>query len=163
MEPTPRVRSPKIPSSQQQAQDTVLQYLQKTVDGLPPGAVLDSTDTIGGSNASCDDDYTSPGRGPTEYSVWAHVVAPAGVMSADLIARIGDLWRGWGLTVMERSGFEKPNRFGYGPDGYVLQVKSAYPPDYPPTIIGSSPCFPGDLRQDGLPFPKVIRQSFPAG
>ncbi|OBB90733.1 hypothetical protein A5782_16485 [Mycobacterium sp. 852002-40037_SCH5390672] len=63
--------------------------------------------------------------------------------------------------MMERDGFEKPNQFGYLPDGYHIQIKAAYPADYPPTIVATSPCFPGDLRQDGLPVPKVIRQSPP--
>src|SRR5262249_46676646 len=74
MEPTPVARSPKIPTSQQEAQDTVLRYLQRTVDGLPPGTVLDSTDTRGAGNLSCDDEHTGPGSGPTEFSVWTHVV-----------------------------------------------------------------------------------------
>jgi hypothetical protein len=163
MEPTPSVRSPKVPSSQQQAQDTALQYLQKTVDGLPPGTVLDSTDTIGGSNLSCDDDYMGPGSGPTEYSLSTHVIAPERITPVDLIAHTGNVWRGWGLKVIERSGFEKPNRFGYPSDGYRLQIEAAYPPGYPPTLTVITPCFPGDLRQDGLPFPRVIRQTSPAG
>lgn len=161
LEPTPIAPSPKIPKSEQEAQDSALRYLQKTVDGLPPGTVLDMSDTIGGSNLGCDDNYTGPGPGPTEFSLFANVIGPAGVKPADLIAHAGELWRSWGITVMERDGFEKPNQFGYVPDGYHIQIKAAYPPDYPPTIVATSPCFPGALRQDGLPVPKVIRQSPP--
>ncbi|WP_232315542.1 hypothetical protein [Mycobacterium celatum] len=163
MEPTPVAPSPKVPSSQQEAQDTVLHYLQKTVDGLPPGTVLDSSDSQGGSNLACDDNYTGPGPGPTEYTAAMHVIGPEGTAPAELVARSGELWQSWGLTVMERNGFEKPNRFAYATDGYRLQIEAAYPPQYPPTLTVISPCFSGDVRRDGLPFPKVIHQSAPAG
>lgn len=43
MEPTPTAQDPKIPSSQQEAQDTVLRYLQQTVDALPAGSTLDGS------------------------------------------------------------------------------------------------------------------------
>ncbi len=52
MEPIPTPSAPKIPSSQQEAQDTVLHYLQKTVAGLPAGTVLDSTDFRGGGKCT---------------------------------------------------------------------------------------------------------------
>ena len=68
----------------------------------------------------------------------------------------------YGITVMKCDGFEKPNEFGYFPDGYHIQIKAACPPDYPPTIVATSPCFPGDIRRDGLPVPKVIQQGSPA-
>lgn len=163
MEPTPIAPSPKIPKSQQEAQDSLVRYLQKTVDGLPPGTVLDTSDTIGGSNLGCDDNYTGPGPGPgpAEFSLFAKVIGPARMKPADLIAHAGELWRSWGITVIERDGFEKPNQFGYFPDGYHIQIKAAYPPDYPPTIVATSPCLPGDLRRDGLPVPKVIQQGSP--
>ena len=82
---------------------------------------------------------------------------------ADLIAKAGALWHSWGFTVMERSGFEKPNQFGYPPDGYRLLIQAAYPPQYPPSLAVVSPCFPGNLRKDGIPIPAVIRQTNPAG
>lgn len=155
--PTPA--EPKVPTSQQEAQDTVLGYLQKTVDGLPPGTTLDSTNFRGAANRSCDDEYTGPGRGPTRFSVWTHVVGPQDASPEGLVAQAGDLWRSWGLTVIERDDFRKPNRFGYPPDGYELQIKGAGKPGYPPTLIASSLCFPGDLARDNFPFPQVIRQS----
>ncbi|WP_232518792.1 hypothetical protein [Mycobacterium intracellulare] len=102
MPPTPPAPSPKIPKSLRGAQDSVVRYLQKTVDGLPPGTVLDTSDTTGGSNLGCDDDYTGPGPGPTEFSLFAIVIGPAGVKPADLITRAGELWRSWGIKVMAR-------------------------------------------------------------
>lgn len=159
MEPTPTAASPKVPGSQREALNTVLQYLQRTVDGLPPGTMLDGTDARGGANLSCDDNYSGPGSGPTEYIVATDVVGPAGLKPTDLIARTGDLWRNWGFTVVERDGFEKPNQFGYPPDGYRVQIEAAYPADYPPTLTVTSPCFPGGLRRDNLPIPPVIHQT----
>ena len=159
MDHTPVAQSPKVPDSQQEAQDTVLHYLQKTVNGLPPGTVLDSSDAQGGSNLGCDDNYTGPGPGPTEYTAALHVVGPQGIPPADLITRTGQLWQSWNLTVMERDGFEKPNRFAYAPDGYRLQIEAAYPANYSPTLTVISPCFPGNLRKDDIPFPRVIHQS----
>lgn len=128
MESTPTASSPKVPDSQQEAQDTVLQYLQRTVDGLPPGTTLDSSDARGGGNLSCDDNYTGPGSGPTEYIAATHVVAPAGVKPADLISKTGDLWRSWGLQVMQREGFEKPNQFGFHPTATASRSKRPIQP-----------------------------------
>jgi hypothetical protein len=161
MEHTPVAQSPKVPNSQQEAQDMVLGYLQKTINGLPPGTALDSSDAQGGSNLACDDNYTGPGSGPTEYTAALHVVGTQGIAPAELIDRTGKLWQSWNLTVMERDGFEKPNRFAYAPDGYRLQIEAAYPANYSPTLTVISPCFAGDLRKDDIPFPKVIRQSPP--
>jgi len=156
MEPTPSAAAPKIPRSQQEARDTVLQYLQRTVDGLPLGTTLDSSHARGGANLSCDDDYTGPGSGPTEYIVATHVIGPPSAKPVDLVAKAGDLWRSWGLQVMQREGFEKPNQFGFPPDGYTVQIEAAYPPDYPPLLTVVSPCFSGDLRQDNIPAPPTV-------
>jgi hypothetical protein len=157
---TPTPSSPKIPKSQQEAQDTVLHYLQKTVNGLPPGTVLDSTDFRGGGNVPCDD-YMGPGKPPTEYEYWTHVNGPHSASSDALVVRAGDVWRSWGFNVIECDEFRKPNRFGYAPDGYRLQIKGPSKPDYPPTLIGSSPCFPGELARDDIGAPKVIKQNSP--
>lgn len=43
---------------------------------------------------------------------------------------------------MERDGFRKPNQFGYGPDGYRMQIVIPAQDGYPPTLAGSSPRFP---------------------
>ncbi|WP_237160479.1 hypothetical protein [Mycolicibacter engbaekii] len=159
MASTPATPAPKVPSSQQEAQDTVLHYLQKTVDGLPAGTVLDSTDFRGGGNGSCDDNFTGPGRPPTQYEYWTHVHGPLGASPDELVAATGEVWRSWGLTVTERDDFRKPNRFGHTPESYLLQVKGSGRPGYPPTLIVSSPCFPGDLVRDDTPAPSVIRQT----
>jgi hypothetical protein len=161
MEPTPTAKSPKIPRSQQEAQDTAVGYLQRTVDGLPPGTTLTVSAATGGHNLSCDDNYTGPGSGPTEYTAAVDVMGPPGVAPADLIAKAGELWRSWGLTVMQRKGFEEPNQFGYPSDGYTIQIEAAYPANYPPTLTVVSPCFPGDVRRDGIPMPTKIEQTPP--
>ncbi len=161
MESMPTPASPKIPRTQQEAQDTVLRYLRKTVDGLPPGTVLDSTDFRGGGNLTCDDHFTGPGKPPTEYEYWTHVMGPPGVSSDELVAATGEVWRSWGLTVVERDDFRKPNRFGYAPDSYRLQIKGPGSPGYPPTLIVSSPCFPGDLVRDDISAPSAIKQTAP--
>jgi hypothetical protein len=47
---------PAVPTSQQQAQDTVLGYLKKTLRALPSGTTLDATRYSGGTNtAPCQD------------------------------------------------------------------------------------------------------------
>lgn len=163
MEPTPTAKNPKIPGSQQEAIDTVLKYLQRIVDALPKGTALDSTDAQGGSNLSCDDDFAGPGPGPTEYDVTTHVTTPANISPTEIVANIGDVWRSWGLKVIERSEFDKPNWFAYADDGYRLQIEIAHPATYPPTLTVISPCFPGDLRDDDLARhnPGVITQSAP--
>lgn len=61
-------------------------------------------------------------------------------------------------TEMERDGFSKPNRFGYAPDGYVLQIQARSDPTQPPSLIGSSPCFAGTFRSDDVRRPAVIQQ-----
>ncbi|BBX16524.1 hypothetical protein CRI77_21130 [Mycolicibacterium duvalii] len=48
----------------------------------------------------------------------------AGTDFAALIAQTGGVWQQWGWEVLERDGFNKPNRFGYGPDGYTLQIQA---------------------------------------
>lgn len=37
MEPTPTVKNPVIPTSQQQAQDTIVRYMQETINRLTQG------------------------------------------------------------------------------------------------------------------------------
>lgn len=162
MEPTPVAPSPKIPASQQEAQDTVLRYLQQTVNALPPGSSLDGTRYVaGGDTRYCEDDPSGPDA-PVRFSDWRDIqTAPQPNFNA-LIDQVGELWKSWGWEVIERDGYEKPNRFGYAPDGYVLQITAAYPTNYPPSIIGASPCYPGNLRRDDIPRnPPVITQQAP--
>lgn len=138
-----------------------MHYPQKTVDGLPVGTVLDGTDFRGGGNVPCDGNYTGPGKPPTEYEYWMHVTGPAGNSSDELVAATGEVWRSWGLTVVERADFRKPNRFTYTQESYLLQVKGPSTPGYAPTRLVSSPCFPSDLVRDDIPAPTVIKQTAP--
>lgn len=146
-----------VPQSQQQAQDTLLGYLRRTVAALPPGTVLDATRYagVGSGNLGCDDDATGPDA-PTQFGATGDLTLPAGTDPATAITTTGDVWRGWGWHVFERDGFRKPNRFGYGPDGYRLQIVTAGREGYPPTLEGTTPCFPGELARTDIPFPTVI-------
>jgi hypothetical protein len=80
----------------------------------------------------------------------------AGHQPAIVTATAGDAWKSWGWYVVERDGFYKPNRFGYGPDGYRLQIMAAPQPGYPPSLQGISLCFPANLPDDRGPFPMVL-------
>lgn len=142
------------PNSQQQAQDTLVGYLKKTLQALPPGATLDATRYGGsGSTAPCKDTVT--GTPPIEFSTIGELKAP-NTDPESAIGMTGDIWKSWGWYVMERDGFRKPNRFGYAPDGYSLQIVAANPAGYPPTLQGSSPCFPGELARNNIPVPVVF-------
>jgi hypothetical protein len=147
---------PVVPTSQQQAQDTVLGYLKKTLQALLPGTTLDATRYTGGTNtAPCQDVET--GTPPSNFTTIAELKLPPGTSADAVIANAGDTWKSWGWYVVERDGFYKPNRFGYGPDGYRLQIMAAPQPGYPPSLQGISPCFPGNLPNDRSPFPMVLR------
>ncbi|BCO34774.1 hypothetical protein [Mycobacterium heckeshornense] len=162
MEPNPVAPSTKIPASQEEAQNTVIHYIQETVNALPPGTNVDGTRYSGaGSGTTYCEDEPKDENSLVSFAFWGDLNLPTDTETNAVISQIGDIWKRWGWQVIEREGFEKPNRFGYAPDGYVLQVKAAYPPTYPPTIIGSSPCFPSHLRKDGVPFPAVIKQTSP--
>jgi hypothetical protein len=159
MEPTPVVKNPKIPSSQQEAQNTVLHYLQQTVDALPKASSLDGTRYIvGGDTRYCEDEPSGPDA-PVRFSDWRDMKLPPGTDFNAIINQVGELWKRWGWQVLERNGFTKPNRFGYAPDGYTLQIEARTNPQYPPSLIGSSPCYPGNLRNEDIPRnPPVITQ-----
>jgi hypothetical protein len=146
-----------IPQSQEQAQDTVVGYLRRTLTPLPPGTVIDGSRYLGpGVTAYCDDNDSSP-TAPRRFDTIGELSLPPGSESVDLIAKVGETWRSWGWYVVERDGFTKPNRFGYAPDGYRLQIETASQQGYPPAIQGSSPCFPGTIAREGIPIPVVIR------
>lgn len=161
MEPTPVAKNPKIPASQQEAQDTVLKYLQQTADSLPKGSSLDGSRYIVGDGVSYCEDEPADHNAPVHFADLRDMKLPTDVVDFNaVISHTGDIWKSWGWQVLERDGFDKPNRFGYAPDGYVLQIRAAYPITYPPTVIGESPCFPGNLHQDNIPRnPAVITQS----
>ncbi|GAB3221006.1 hypothetical protein GCM10027535_18920 [Mycolicibacterium hippocampi] len=148
---------PVIPTSQQQAQDTVLGYLARTVEALPPGTTLDATRyRVGNGNRSCDDLPTGPDKPEMMFTDVRQVLLPSGTDTVGVISEVGSIWRSWGWHVFERDGFPRPNQFGYGPDGYRLQIESSDPPGYPPTISGISPCFPGSVASDDIQIPIVI-------
>jgi hypothetical protein len=146
-----------VPASQQQAQDTVIGYMKKTLRELPTGTVFDRSRYVGSGNTPCNDEPT--GIPPNEFSDMRDAVFPPGNDPNAMIAKTGDIWKGWGWYVFERDGFRKPNRFGYAPDGYSLQIVAANPPGYPPTITGVSPCFPGNLARDDVPVPEILTAS----
>ncbi len=144
---------PAIPKSQQQAQDTVIGYLKKTLQALPPGTILDASRYSSGATvAPCQDVANSP----MELATNGDMTLPPGIDSEALIAKTGDVWKSWGWFVYERDGFYKPNRFGYSPDGYILQIIARSEPGYPPSLQGISPCFPPDLPADRSPFPMIL-------
>jgi hypothetical protein len=62
--PPPTGWNPKdiVPSTQQQAQDTLVDYLRRTLAALPPGTVLDSAGYAGfGHNIGCEDEPKDSG------------------------------------------------------------------------------------------------------
>lgn len=145
-----------IPQSQEQAQNTVLDYLRRTLAGLPSGTVVDGSRYLGpGLTSYCDDNDSGP-TAPRRFDTIGELKAPTGSEAADLIAKVGETWSSWGWYVVERDGFTKPNRFGYGPDGYRLQIEAADQQGYPPAIQGSSPCYPGTIAREDIPIPVVI-------
>ncbi|TXH20014.1 MAG: hypothetical protein E6R06_23020 [Mycobacterium sp.] len=150
-------QNPVIPTSQQQAQDTIVGYLKKTLAALPAGTTVDASRYGGGiTTVGCNDNDNSP-TAPQEFSTWGDLNLPPGTDIASAIAQVGDIWKSWGWYVIERDGFRKPNRFAYGPDDYRLQIEAAYPEGYPPTLSGVSPCFPGDVPKERTSFPTVLR------
>jgi hypothetical protein len=146
-----------VPQSQKQAQDTVLGYLQQTIDALPPGTVLDATRYAGaGHNSYCDDNDSGP-TAPMRFHTTGDLQGAPGTDYVALVQTVGDVWRSWGWHVYERDGFRKPNQFGYAPDGYRLQIVTPGREGYPPGVQASSPCFPGQIANDDLLFPTLVK------
>jgi hypothetical protein len=138
----------------------VLGYLKGTLTALPPGIIFDASRYGGGVNIVPCGDAPLNANPPTEFYAMTEV-KPAATTgrepdSGSLISAAGDIWRSWGWWVFERDDFNKPNRFGYAPDGYKLQIESANPATYPPTITGTSPCFPHDIASHDIQFPTTI-------
>ena len=154
--PPPPGWSPKdvVPQTQQQAQDTVFGYLKRTLAGLGDGAVLDASRYgSAGHNSWCEDSPADPKNAPTRFHTSGDLNFPPGTDLDAMVRRTGDVWRQWGWYVYERDGFRKPNQFGYGPDGYRMQIVAAAKPGYAPTLSASTPCFPATVAQDGIAFP----------
>lgn len=143
------------PTSQQQAQDTTLSYLRKTLEGLPPGTTLDANGYGTPNTPPCKDDDTA--NPPLTLTTIGDLKPPSGIEPNDLIAKTGKLWKSWGWYTFQRDEFRKPNFFGYAPDGYSLQIKAKPQPGLPPSLEAVSPCFPGDLPANRTPFPRVLK------
>jgi len=146
------------PQSQQQAQDTVLASLRRTLQALPPGTVLDgSRYASAGHNSFCEDSPADPDNAPVRFHTIGDLTLPTGITAAQAIQVVGDTWRSWGWYVLHRDGFPAPNQFGYAPDGYRIQITAAnQPPDGPPTVQASSPCFPKSVARDDIAIPAVV-------
>lgn len=143
--------------SQQQVQQTVLSHLRRTLAALPSGTVLDATRFAGaGHNSVCDDADVGPDA-PMRFHTIGELKVAGEPDGAGVITVVGDLWRSWGWQVSERGGFRTPNRFGYSPDGYRMQIVVAALPGYPPTVQASSPCFPHRIADDDIPIPDLLR------
>lgn len=157
--PTPPGWDPKdvVPASQQQAQDTLLDYVKRTLQALPPGYVLDASrfGGTGSGNVGCDDNATSPDA-PVRFNAVGDLTVPPNTNYASVAGAFGDVWRSWGWYVYQGDDFRKPNQFGVSPDGYRLRIVAAAVAGFPPGFEGSSPCFPGTLARDDVPFPVVV-------
>jgi hypothetical protein len=146
-----------VPQSQQQAQDTLQDYLTRTLRELRTGALLDATRYgSAGHNSWCEDEPKDPKNAPTRFHTTGDLKLPPGTDLDAVVRKSGDIWRSWGWYVYERDGFRQPNEFGYGPDGYRLQIVTAGRPGYPPTLSASSPCFPGNIASSDIEFPTVL-------
>jgi hypothetical protein len=160
--PPPPGWNPKdvVPQSQQQAQDTLLDYLKRTIAALPSGVVLDATRYgSAGHNSWCDDAPADPASAPTRFHTSGDLKFAPGTDLDAVVRQVGDVWRAWGWYVYERDGFRKPNEFGYGPDGYRMQIVTAGKPGFAPTLSASTPCFPAGIAKDGVAFPIEVTAS----
>lgn len=159
MEQVPTPASPKIPASQLEAQETVNHYMLDTINALPRGAALDGTRYVPVSRTiHCEDD-PSENDPPVHLEDWRDMTFPPGTDFNAVINETGEIWKSWGWQVLERDGFDKPNRFGYAPDGYVLQISARPDPTQPPSLIASSPCFPESRRDSDVKKIPVISQT----
>lgn len=144
-----------VPTSQQQAQDTVLGYLKKTIEALPAGVVFDASRYGSAASSAPCNDAPAGSNPPKNFSATGDLMSPPGIDGATLVARAGDIWKSWGWWVFERDGMYKPNRSGFSPDGYELHIGMPALQG-PPNLTGTSPCFPHDIARDDLPFPATI-------
>lgn len=158
MEQTPVPTSPKTPGSQQEAQDTIVRYLQDTINALPPGVILDGSRYLVGDGTSYCEDDPADRSSPVTVEDLRDMTLPRGTTTQALVEQTGRVWQEWGWSVVERDGFSKPNRFGYSPDGYVLQIQARPDPTQAPSLIATSPCFAGDLRSGDVKKPLTLEQ-----
>ena len=145
------------PENQEQVEDTLLGYIKKTLQALPPGYVLDAT-RFGGTSSGiigCDDNATGPDA-PVRLTVTGDLKIPPGIDNVAVSEAFGQVWRSWGWRVYTDDKFRQPNQFGVSPDGYRLSTEQPAVAGFPPGFIASSPCFPGSLANDDYAFPVVI-------
>lgn len=139
------------PPSQRQAFEATRDNLQKTVNALPAGTVLDS---IMYGHRNCENEQS--GDPPQSYyNIWA-VTLPAAADPSAIIQQAGDTWRGWGWQTAENDTIRQPNQTAYSPDGAALRIVAGAHPQSPPTIINVSACIPADL------FHEEVKYSFPS-
>ena len=106
-----------VPKTHQEARDTVVGYLQRTLAALGPGAVIDASRyLVAGTTSYCDDNDSGP-NAPRYFTTLGEITDPAIRDGSQLVEKVGEIWRGWGWYVLEREGWGKPNRFGYTPTG----------------------------------------------
>lgn len=156
--------NPKIPTSQQEAQDTVLRYLQQTLDVLPPGSSLDgSRYRIGRMDKYCEDDLAGPDS-PVHMEDWRDVKLPPGTDFNAVIARTGKIWEQWGWQVIERTASRSRTASATTQMATCSIRKRGTRLEPAPFLIGSSPYYPGSLRTD-IPRnpPLLLQQQQPAG
>lgn len=143
------------PDSQQEIQNAVASFLSRTVAALPPGARIDASRfTAAGHNSPCDDTVSTPIASMRFHTI-GELRMPAATYGADTVSTVGQTWRLWGWRVVERDDFGRPNRFGYSPNGYRLQIVTVGA-GHPPVVQASSPCFARRIARDDIPFPEVI-------
>jgi hypothetical protein len=86
-----------VPQSQQEAQDKVADYLQRTLQALPPSTVFDTGRYSGtGHNNSCDDNFTGPGKPPTNFGTIGDITSPpeySPTVNATLLCFPGEIAR----------------------------------------------------------------------
>ena len=74
----------------------------------------------------------------------------------------GHIFIGGGLGAVSRTRAARhPERYavfvGSGCRAGAFEVEAAYPPASPPTVNGTTPCYPGELQRDDIPVPEVLR------
>ena len=102
----------------------MLEYLKKTLAAFPTGTVFDRSRYAGSGNAPCNDEPT--GVPPNEFCDIRDALFPPDTDPDAMIAKVGEIWQGWGWYVRERDGFgetepirlcagwvQSPNRRGW--------------------------------------------------
>jgi hypothetical protein len=140
------------PESQRQVQTILATYLRHTLAAMPPGTVIDAGRFAGaGHNSPCDD---APSDAQMRFHTIGELRTPGNSTGLQALAAAGEVWRRWGWRVVERPEFRAPNRFGYSPDGYRIQITAAAGAS--PIVQASSPCFPRLIARDDIAFPMII-------